>query len=95
MAAALIVRHRVANFDAWKKVFDSMFDVRKKHGWLSAIVYRDATDPTVVTIINRVKDLDGAKRYGQSDELRQAMAKAGVQGPPEVFFAEEVEDRPY
>jgi hypothetical protein len=95
MAAALIVRHRVANFDSWKQVFDSMYEVRKAHGWLSAIVYRDAADPNMVTIVNRVKDLDGAKRYGQSDQLRAGMQKAGVQGPPEVFFVEEAEERSY
>lgn len=95
MAAALIVRHRVANFEAWKKVFDSMTDLRRSHGWISAIVYRDSVDPNVVTIVNRVKDLDGAKRYGGSPELRAGMANAGVQGPPEISFVNEVEDRSY
>jgi quinol monooxygenase YgiN len=95
MTAALIVRHRVANFDKWKEVFDSFTPVRKEHGWLSAIVYRDATDPNMVTIVNRVKDLDGAKRYGSSNGLREAMQKAGVQGAPEIFFVEEAEDKRY
>ena len=95
MAAALIVRHRIADWDTWKKAFDSMTDVRRAHGWQSAIVYRDAADPNVVTIVNRVKDLDGAKRYGSSDALRQVMSKAGVQGPPEVHFVEEAEERAY
>jgi hypothetical protein len=95
MSAALIVRHRVANFDSWKKVFDSMTDVRKQHGWLQTLVYRDATDPNMVTIVNRVKDLDGAKRYGSSDALRNGMKEAGVQGPPEIFFVEESEAHSY
>jgi hypothetical protein len=95
MAAALIVRHRVANFDNFKKAFDSMIDVRRAHGWTSAIVYRDGADPNIVTIVNRVKDLDGAKRYGGSAELRAGMEKAGVQGPPEIFFVEEVEEKSY
>jgi hypothetical protein len=95
MAASLIVRHRVADFDAWKKVFDSMHEVRKAHGWTQAIVYRDAQDPNIVTIVNRVKDLDGAKRYGGSKELKEGMAKAGVQGAPEVFFLEQADDRAY
>jgi hypothetical protein len=48
-----------------------------------------------VTIVNRVKDLDGAKRYGGSAELRAAMQKAGVQGAPEISFVEEAEERRY
>jgi hypothetical protein len=95
MAASLIVRHRVANFEEWKKVFDGMTDLRKAHGWVSAAVYRDATDPGIVTVVNRVKDIDSAKRYGGSAELRAGMQKAGVQGAPEVFFLEEVEERAY
>jgi hypothetical protein len=95
MAAALIVRHRVANFESWKKAFDGMTDVRRSHGWISTIVYRDATDPNVVTIVNRVKDLDGAKRYGSSPELRAGMQAGGVQGVPEVFFTEEAEEKSY
>jgi hypothetical protein len=92
MAAALIVRHRVANFEAWKKVFDSMVETRRKFGWITSIVYRDAADPLMVTIVNRVKDVDGAKRYGASAELKAGMQNAGVQGPPEVFFVEEADE---
>ncbi|MFI5307717.1 MAG: cyclase [Polyangiales bacterium] len=95
MTAALIVRHRVASFDAWKKVFDSMTETRRAHGWISTLLYRDASDPNLVTIVNRVKDLDGAKRYGGSAELRAAMDKGGVLGAPEIFFVEEAEERKY
>ena len=95
MAAALIVRHRVANFETWKSVFDSMTDLRRSHGWTQATVYRDAADPNMVTIVNRVSNLDGAKRYGGSPELRDVMQKAGVQGPPEIFFVDEAEDSKY
>jgi hypothetical protein len=95
MSASLIVRHRVANFEEWKKVFDSMFETRKQHGWLQTFVLRDAADPNMVTVVNRVKDLDGAKRYGSSDVLRNAMKNGGVLGAPEIFFVEEAESRSY
>jgi hypothetical protein len=93
MAAALIVKHQVADFAKWKAVFDSFDDTRREHGWISAIVYRDAVNPNMVTIVNRVKDLEGAKRYGSSEALRNAMQNAGVLGPPEISFLSEVEDR--
>ena len=88
--ATMIVKHRVANFDQWKSVFDSMSEARKGHGWLASSVHRDATDPNLVVIVNRVKTLDAAKRYGGSEALRTAMAKAGVQGPPEIQFLDDV-----
>jgi hypothetical protein len=93
--AKLIVRHRVANFESWKSVFDGMTELRKRHGFTGHTLVRDAADPSVVTIINEVKDLAGAKAYGGSPELRDAMARGGVQGPPEVFFCEEQEARTY
>ena len=95
MAAALIVRHRVSNFDTWKKAFDAMTATRAAHGWTSTLVLRDATDPNMVTIVNRVKDLDSAKRYGASPDLRTAMIDGGVQGAPEIFFTEEAEEHAY
>ena len=36
-----------------------------------------------------------AKEFTSSDELREAMQRAGVQGPPEFWFAEDVEDKTY
>jgi quinol monooxygenase YgiN len=88
--ATMIVKHRVANFDQWKQVFDSVEGARQEHGWIGSTVHRDAADPNVVVIVNRVKTLDGAKRYGGSEALRTAMAKAGVQGMPEIQFLEDV-----
>jgi hypothetical protein len=93
--ATMIVKHRVANFESWKKVFDEMVPVRTQHGWTGHRVLRDATDPNVVTIVNRMKTLDGAKSYGVSTELRAAMQRAGVQGPPELSFCEDAEDWTY
>ena len=86
---AMIVRHRVANYENWRKVFDSMHDIRAAHSWTGADVYRDVTDPNLVTIVNHVTDVDSAKRYGGSQELRDGMAKAGVLGAPDITFVSE------
>jgi len=42
--ATLLVKHRVANFDKWKKVFDRLEGLREKHGFIAHSVHRDATD---------------------------------------------------
>lgn len=88
--ATLLVKHRVANFEEWKKVFDGMDHVRREHGFTGSTVHRDATDPNVVVIVNHVRTLDGAKKYGGSQELRDATAHAGVQGLPEINFLNDV-----
>jgi quinol monooxygenase YgiN len=93
--ATMLVKHRVANFESWKKVFDSMEAIRKEHGWLGHEVHRDALDPNVVVIVNRVRDVEGAKRYGGSEALRNGMQKAGVLGPPDITFLDEAEKKAY
>jgi hypothetical protein len=93
--ATLIVKHRVANFETWKQNFDGMAEARARHGWISHRVVRDATDPNLVTVISKVKTLDGAKKYGTSDELRTAMASAGLVGAPEISFAEDAFEHTY
>ena len=36
---AMIVRHRVANYENWRKVFDSMHDIRAAHPEFRNVVY--------------------------------------------------------
>jgi quinol monooxygenase YgiN len=93
--AALIVRHRVANFEAWKKIFDEMEATRRQHGWIGHDLYRDANDPNLVTVVNHVRDLAGAKDYGMSPALREAMQRGGVLGAPDVTFLDDSEQRKY
>ncbi|HZP19273.1 MAG TPA: hypothetical protein VFB16_03615 [Bauldia sp.] len=88
--ATMIVKHRVANFDQWKRVYDTMEKVRLAHGWTGHTVHRDAADPNIVVIVNRVISLEGAKSYGASKELHEAMARGGVQGAPDIEFLEDV-----
>jgi heme-degrading monooxygenase HmoA len=93
--ATMIAKMRVANFERWKEDFESMTGLRGKSGWIEHRVVRDATDPNVVTVISRVSDLDSAKRYGQSNELRDAMKRSGVLSPPEIAFCEDESERRY
>jgi hypothetical protein len=93
--ATMIVRHRVSNFETWKEVFDGMKSTRAKYGWKSTRVLRDATDPNLVTIINHVASLDQAKQYGADPELRGAMQRGGVQGPPDIAFCDDAGDVAY
>ncbi len=93
--ATMTVKHRVKSFETWKVAFDGMEATRREHGFLGHALYRDAADPNVVVIVNRVRDLAAAKAYGSSLALRDAMKAGGVEGAPEVIFLDDVEDRRY
>jgi hypothetical protein len=89
--ATMIVRHKVADFGEWKKVFDSMRDVRKTYGWTHHEVLQDAADPNLVTIVNHMKSVEDGKSYGFSDALKEGMKKAGVISAPDITFLEDAE----
>ena len=88
--ATVIVQHKVKDFAEWKKTFDSAIEMRKSAGELSAQVFRDAEDPNSLTVINQWDSIENAQKFVQSPELKAAMEKAGVAGPPMITFLNEV-----
>ncbi len=93
--ASMFIKHRVADYAKWKSAFDEHEAMRREHGIISHSLHRDADDPNVVIIAFRVSDLNRAKEFAASEELRSTMERAGVQGPPEIWFAEDVEEKRY
>ncbi len=92
---SMFIKHTVADYAKWKPVFDDHEATRTANGFTGHSVHRDADDPNVIIIAFRVSDLDRAKEFAASDELRSAMEQAGVQGPPEIWFADDVEEKRY
>jgi quinol monooxygenase YgiN len=93
--ASMFIKHRVADYGKWKPAFDEHEPVRRQAGATAHSLHREADDPNVVIIAFRVEDIARAKEFVASDDLRAAMEQAGVVGPPEFWFAEDVEDRSY
>ena len=88
--ATMLVQHKVKNFADWKKGFDSAIELRKSGGELSTQIYQDASDPSKVIVVNKWNSLANAQKFAQSPELKAAMEKAGVDGPPSISFLNEV-----
>jgi len=87
--ASIMIQHKVKDYAEWKKVFDSSESFRTAHGELSAQVYRDASDPSNVTVINQWKSMESAQNFARSPELKAAMENAGVTGQPTIHFLNE------
>ena len=86
---SMLIQHKVNDFAAWKKVFDSAAGLRSSSGELSTQIFQDASDPNSLTIINKWNSLENAQKFAHSPELKAAMEKAGVSGPPTVTFLNE------
>jgi quinol monooxygenase YgiN len=87
--AAMLIQHRVKDFATWKKVFDSVHDLRVSGGELTSKIFRDAQDPNSLTVLNTWDTLANAEKFAHSPELRAAMEKAGVEGMPSIHFLNE------
>ncbi len=93
--ASMFIKHRVADYARWKPVFDEHEAMRIEHGTIGHSIHRDADDPNVIIIAFRVNDLNRAKEFAGSDDLRSAMERAGVTLTPEIWFADDVEEKRY
>jgi hypothetical protein len=81
---AVLVSHRVADYDAWKKAFDSHDSARKDASCLGHHINRGADDPNMVYIYCPAADVEKLKGFVNSPDLGDVMKTAGVIGPPTV-----------
>jgi quinol monooxygenase YgiN len=85
------VRHNVEDYERWREGFDDHAPVRQASGATDeTYVMRGIEDPNALTVIMGWTDLEKARAFTQSPDLKDAMQKAGVTGPPEVSFLEAV-----
>ena len=82
--AAILIDHQVADFDVWKAAFDGDEQRRIDHGYLGHHLNRAEGDPNSLSVYLAVGDVDRAKAYATSDELKSKMAPAGVTSAPEI-----------
>jgi heme-degrading monooxygenase HmoA len=91
----VLVIHRVEDYSKWKPVYDDDGDTRKAKGSKGARVMRNTKDPNHLVVITEWENLEKAKNFTESEDLKNTMIKAGVVGRPAVFYLEEIEKTPY
>lgn len=87
----LVVRHKVADYAKWKPVFEEHGATRQAGGSKGGLILRSADDPTEVVLLLEWDDLEKARQFAQSDDLRQAMQRAGVVDRPDLYFLDQAE----
>ncbi len=87
----LMVKHKVKDWDAWKKVFDDHKQARMDAGLTDRVVAYTVGDNHSVTLVFAVADMAKAKAFINSKDLKDKMKEGGVEGPPNFFFYRIVE----
>jgi hypothetical protein len=80
----MFVRHEVADYDAWRAVYDG-FD-RSALGVTGQAVYRSLDDPNDVTVTHDFESEEAARSFASAGELESAMRRAGVTSTPTIWF---------
>ena len=84
------VRHRVADYEAWRRVYDSVGEMQRQGGVTADAVYRVEDDPNEVLVMHHFGSSSEAHSFMENPDLRQAMAQAGVDpGSLRIEFYEE------
>jgi uncharacterized protein (DUF1330 family) len=89
----MLVRHKVEEYAKWKPAFDEHGAARKAIGSKGGYLFRNVDDPNEVVVLIDMVDLQKAREFVQSEDLRESMQKSGVADQPDVYLLDEV-DRP-
>ncbi len=90
----ILVRHKVADYTKWKPVFDAHATSRQASGVQGGYLFRSTDDPNELFLLLEVTNLEQARQFAQSEDLRQAMQRGGVVDQPDIYFLEELERPP-
>ena len=82
----VLITHVVADYPAWKKVFDDAADLRKTAGERSYQVLRYENEPNKIVHFSAWTSLAQARAFFESPRLIQIRKEAGVTAPEFVYL---------
>ena len=82
----MFLRHQVADYPAWRSVYDSIDETRASMGVTGHAVFGSIDDERDVTAWHDFDSADAARAFASSPALHEAMERAGVQGAPQIWF---------
>jgi quinol monooxygenase YgiN len=86
----VLIIHEVADYPAWKSVFDRAAGIRKEAGERSYQVLKYKSDPNKIVHFSSWTSIADAKAFFESEKLVEIRRQAGVRAP-EFIYLEELE----
>jgi len=86
----VLIIHEVADYPAWKKVFDAAVGIRRDAGERSYQVLKYETDANRIVHFSAWTSIADAKAFFESPKLVQIRREAGVKAP-EFIYLEQLE----
>jgi hypothetical protein len=82
----MLVRHKVADFSSWKRVFDSHSAAQQEAGLRVEKVLRNVGHPNEVFLFFQVTDLEKARGFVSSPQVPEAQQQSGVLDKPDIYI---------
>jgi quinol monooxygenase YgiN len=82
----VLIIHEVADYPAWKTVFDNAAAIRKAAGERSYQVLKFQNDPNRIVHFSAWTSLADARRFFESPALVKIRAEAGVKSPDFIYL---------
>jgi quinol monooxygenase YgiN len=90
MTPYVLIIHEVADYPAWKTVFDSAAGIRKEAGERSYQVLKYETDANKIVHFSAWTSIADAKAFFESPRLVKIREEAGVKAP-EFIYLDQIE----
>ena len=82
----VLIIHEVADYPAWKAVFDDAAGIRREAGERSYQVLKYHDDPNKIVHFSAWTSIDDARRFFESPKLVKIRADAGVRSPDFIYL---------
>lgn len=84
--AYLLVRHNVADYATWKTGYDAHAPARANAGLRELHLLRSIDNENEVVVLFAAEDVEKARAFAASQDLRETMQRVGVVGKPDIYF---------
>ena len=84
----VLIIHEVADYPAWKIVFDKAAGIRKEAGERSYQVLKYESDANKIVHFSKWTSAEDARRFFESPRLVQIRKDAGVKAPEFIYLDE-------
>ena len=88
----VMITHKIEDYDHWKEIFDIHEPERRDAGLELVGIGRSKDDESVISVMFAFDDMDSAKIFASSEDLKDAMDKSGVISEPSLAWFESPED---
>jgi hypothetical protein len=82
----ILVRHKVENFEKWKQGFDEHGSTRQANGSKGGFVFRNTDNPSEVLALIEWDEIENARNFAQSADLKEKMQEVGIVDQPDIYF---------